>query len=101
MAILILVANVVTVFIISNAYSISVSRFYDSNYMRYYYKKPWTRIGAYQIGVLFGMMYYEWKNRDRDDKEQKFVGVLVFYKVKHSKVVRYLLFFMGIAIFLF
>ena len=101
MAIFILIANIVTAFVISSKYHLSVARFFDPYYVKYFYKKPWIRIGAYQIGILFGMLYYEWKNRNRNDENNRFIGISLFYKVKHSKIVRYLLFIIGVVLFLF
>ena len=63
--------------------------------------KPWIRIGVYQIGILFGMLYYEWKSRDKFGQNNNYCGAFLFRKVKNSKFVRYLLFILGFIIFLF
>lgn len=61
LSVFILLSSMASAFVLTEMYGISISRAGDSNYVNYLYVKPFSRIGAYQVGIIFGMLYFEWK----------------------------------------
>jgi hypothetical protein len=88
----ILLFNIILTFIISFYFNAGVSTLSDGNISsNYLYFKPWTRIGAYIVGILFGMMYWEFKNGGG-------FGFRVYQLAKFSKVMRHTCFIIGLII---
>lgn len=80
-------------------YSLGLSVFTDPNYGQLLYYKPWTRIGAYQVGVLFGLWYYEWMNKEnKDGRYKESMGTLFFETIKEVRLVRYSSYIVGFAL---
>lgn len=61
LAVSFLVANIGVVAIIVFKLDISL-QLTDQNHAKFVYFKPWARFGSYQVGILFGMLYSEYKN---------------------------------------
>lgn len=81
--------TIATSFAISASEKLSVSPISDPNYLQSLYLRPFIRIGAYEVGVLFGMFYFEWMNRQNNQGFHQAFGTMIFNKVYHSKLVRY------------
>ena len=43
------------------------------------YFKPWARINPYLIGLILGLMYFEYKNKDKYPEFQRRFSVKIFY----------------------
>lgn len=54
-----------SVFILSQTFELGSNVLSAANYSDLLYIKPWARCPAYVIGLMFGMMYYEFKNVDK------------------------------------
>lgn len=67
-------------------------------YTAFIYRQPWIRIGAYQIGVIFGLFYYEWKNKSKNLIFENSYGTKLFQKVRYSRPFRYTLLIIGVII---
>eukprot|EP00345_Euplotes_harpa_P000876 CAMPEP_0168327210 /NCGR_PEP_ID=MMETSP0213-20121227/5769_1 /TAXON_ID=151035 /ORGANISM="Euplotes harpa, Strain FSP1.4" /LENGTH=252 /DNA_ID=CAMNT_0008330085 /DNA_START=726 /DNA_END=1484 /DNA_ORIENTATION=+ len=76
----------------------SISFMADLRYWTLIYFRPWCRIAAYEVGVIFGMFYYEWMNRDKSVLFGNSYGCRFFQLVYHSKVVRYPFYIVGFII---
>jgi peptidoglycan/LPS O-acetylase OafA/YrhL len=59
------------------------------------YYKPWTRFGAYYVGVIFGSMYYEYKN---EETYPRTIGTVFYRKAANSKVFGHLIFLGGVGL---
>jgi hypothetical protein len=62
------------------------------------YFKPWVRCGAYFVGVLFGMMYWEYKNQDRHERIRSNLGVKFYNLVKRNAIFRQSVFVTGLVL---
>jgi len=74
--------NLICSLIIAFANKADPNMFVDngaSNLKMYY--KPWTRCGAYFVGVFFGLMFWDYKNH-KDDAWN--IGKSYFTKCKES-----------------
>jgi hypothetical protein len=98
---ILLISCVICSFIITYTNDLSIVRFGNPIYVFNLYTLPWTRIAPYQIGIIFGIMYFEWKIR----KDNIVIGSgwasNIFEKVKYSPLLRYSLIALGIVIQLF
>ena len=92
---LLLIGGMISVVCISAKYKLSISLVADPNYGKYLYYLPWARISPYQVGVLFGMLYYEWMNKDKCLKFTNSSGTLFFQTVHNFMPLRYALYFVG------
>ena len=54
----ILALNIFLVYILWGIYGITVSIFGDNNNLKYLYYKPWSRIGPYQVGIIFALLLW-------------------------------------------
>lgn len=98
LSVFILLSSMASGFVLTDLYDISISRVGDQNYLNYLYVKPFTRIGAYQVGIIFGMFYFEWKNQKESNKFSNTIGSLFFQKVKNSRIFRYMIMIIGLAV---
>mmetsp|Transcript_43559 Transcript_43559/g.51285 ORF Transcript_43559/g.51285 Transcript_43559/m.51285 type:complete len:307 (-) Transcript_43559:33-953(-) len=62
------------------------------------YIRPWTRIAAYEVGVLFGMFYFEWMNKNRRAILANSLGTILFQSVYNFRIVRYTFYIVGLII---
>ena len=93
--------SIFTTYTISAINDINVSIFTDFQYASLLYFKPWVRIGAYQVGIIFGMWYYEWINRSKKIRYKKSIGTLYFETVKNNRVLRYFQYLAGFVVITF
>ncbi|CAI2360775.1 unnamed protein product [Moneuplotes crassus] len=98
LAFLILLGNIISVFSIVMKYNISVSMKNDSNYVEYLYFKPWCRIGTYQVGIIFGMLYFEFITGDKEEGDKSRIGFKIFKSYNISRLVRYVSYVLGLAV---
>ena len=96
----IMFASCLSSFIISAINGSNVSLITDTNYWNTFYVRPWTRIAAYEVGVLFGMWYFEWMNREKSHLFNNSIGTIIYQSVYQSKALRYPLYFIGLFLML-
>lgn len=58
----------ITTFVLTYHYETSPSNLFPDPHYNDYYGKPWTRIGPYLIGIVFAMMYENFKDGVKYDK---------------------------------
>lgn len=96
-----MVAGMTSVFVLTARHHISISKISDVSFVEYIHSDPWTRIAGYQVGVLFGMFYHEWKNRKNCDELSNTFGTNLFQRVKYSKILRYSFIVIGLILQIF
>jgi len=75
--------NIIISFIISMHFEAGISIIADGGInANYLYFKPWTRMGAYFVGVLFGMLYWEFKTPNQTGRRS--IGSSIYESVKDS-----------------
>jgi len=94
-AIYILVANLGIVLGLTIDYKFSISGFNTPEYSTKIYFKPWCRIGAYQVGVLMGMLYYEYVKGNIQDGNKSTLGYRLYKSVEINKLFRYICYLLG------
>lgn len=87
--------SVIACFLISATTHLSLSPISDSNYLQSMFVRPFVKIGSYEVGVLFGMFYFEWVNKNSNGVFEKSFGTKMFDKVYNSKTTRYLFYVIG------
>ena len=93
-----LFGNILCSLIISAINKLSINPIVNPNYFLLLYVRPWTRIGAYQVGVLFGMFYYEWMNKENSHLFANSFGTKLFQAVYNLKVIRYSFYAIGFLV---
>lgn len=68
-----------------------------NNYFRYYYTKPYCRIGPYALGILSGLIVYSCRNFKNNKIVYDSLAIWVGQKFEDTKI-RYILAFFGIAL---
>jgi peptidoglycan/LPS O-acetylase OafA/YrhL len=101
LATLILVVNLIVVISITVKYNIASSVLVDPNYGDKIYFKPWSRAGAYQVGVILGMMYYEFVQGDKPEGNKTTLGYKLYKMVNLSAVIRWACYILGLGMILF
>ena len=97
---IILIAGMISIYFISSSHKVAISLMSSPNYGTYLYILPWTRISAYQVGVIFGMWYYEYKNRDKISQFSNSVGTCAFRYVCDYRLIRYACYATGLMIYI-
>mmetsp|Transcript_4578 Transcript_4578/g.5254 ORF Transcript_4578/g.5254 Transcript_4578/m.5254 type:complete len:140 (-) Transcript_4578:228-647(-) len=94
-------ANIVVSFIVSELGDHPVTIMKDPNNVQIY-RMPWVRSGAYFVGCLFGIMYYEWNQSRTDYNYRSLPGAKFYISVYKNKILRLFLqvFSAGVMIFL-
>jgi len=64
------------------------------------YFKPWARFGSYQVGMIFGYMYYEYVKGNTPEGKKSTIGYKFFKSVQISKGLRWFFYVLGIGIML-
>lgn len=90
-----LIANLVLVMSLTIYHKIAVSILVDPNYGEYIYFKPWSRLGAYQVGVITGMMYYEYIKGDKPEGDKSKIGYKAFKSISISPTLRWVCYVTG------
>ena len=101
-----LLLNIVYCIAITYAQDVNISPILETDanyfiinkYTDYLYVRPWARIGAYMVGLLFGFMYFEFRNRDRYQQLKYSFGARFFSRVDRAHGFRRVLFFLGFAL---
>lgn len=96
---LILVCIIVT-FSISQHFKHPMTMIKDSNVRRIYHQ-PWTRFGAYFVGSLFGMMYFEWTKARNNPAYRNMIGTKFYDIIYNHRIIRLFLYLISSAIMLF
>ena len=87
LAIFLIVASMVNAFIISQVENHPITIIVDPN-VRNIYHRPYTRFGAYYVGSLFGMFYFEWMKAEKNEKYRYLPGARFYNIFKNSKIMR-------------
>lgn len=90
-----LAGNVITTFIISHVGEHSMSVINDTKQITNIYHMPYTRVGAYLIGVLFGIWYYEYKASAKDPNYNNKIGAVFFRQVYLNRGLRWSYYIIG------
>ena len=97
-------SNLGVVLGITITYDVSSSTLTDPQYMSKLYLRPWARYGAYQVGLLFGLLYYEYvqgtKSDDEDDPVKTTVGYSLLNFISSSRIFRYFCYTFGLGLIL-
>lgn len=91
--VVLLVMNIVTTFVLSHVGHHNILFFRDSAATTEIYVRPYTRIGAYLIGVLYGLMYYEFKTEST--QQMNAIGYRVFKNIQNNQTLRLILYVLG------
>ena len=67
-------------------------------YLRELYNYPYTRAGAYFIGVLFGIFYYEWMKSKKNPAFRNTIGAKLYGLVENSTAIAVGCFIIGSVI---
>ena len=59
-----------------------------AEYGREFYNYPYSRFGPYFIGILFGMMYYEWMKSEKDVSYKNTFGARFYNVIKADSWIR-------------
>ncbi|CAI2360759.1 unnamed protein product [Moneuplotes crassus] len=97
------IAGIILPFVFSHirGHSISILKDPAEKYQDEIYGHPYTRFGAYTVGVLFGVLYFEW-NRSRTDPGYRYSAGARFYNLfKKSTVLCIFAFVFSSAVMLF
>ena len=95
LASLLLIGNLALVIGLVVHFDISSSILVDPNYGSKIYFRPWSRLGAYQVGVIFGMFYYEYIKGDKPEGDKSKIGYKLFKSISLSRVIRCVLYITG------
>jgi peptidoglycan/LPS O-acetylase OafA/YrhL len=101
LAILILIANLIIVIALTLQHNLGNSVLSDPTFGDYIYYKPWSRIGAFQIGVIMAMMYYEYVKGNKPEGDRSKIGYKFYNVINLSRVVRYACYTTGLGFILF
>jgi peptidoglycan/LPS O-acetylase OafA/YrhL len=100
-ALFMLFTNIVIVFALTVSKGLGSSVLSDPNLGEYVYFKPWARFGAYQVGVLLGMLYSEYAKGEKVDGDKSLIGFKVYKSVQISAALRWILYTVGVGLILF
>lgn len=100
-AFFILLVHFLVVMSITIHYDISSSILNDSNYGSKLYFRPWARFGAYQVGIVLGLFYYEFKKGDTPEGNKSLLGYRIYKSIQISSVIRWILYVTGLALIIF
>jgi hypothetical protein len=97
---MLMIACIITTIAISAIGKHPISTIKDSK-ARTIYHQPWTRYGAYTVGVLFGMMYYEFMKAKKHQECRAQFGAIFYNKVYNSRVLRWFFYLLSSFIMVF
>jgi len=95
-----IVANMITVFVLAAVHHHPMTMVKDPNKKEIYHS-PYSRFGAYFVGCLFGILYYEWKKSKTNPAYERTPGAIFYGLFENNRIVRYLGQFFGLGIILF
>lgn len=97
---MIMIACIISTFTISAVGKHPITTIKDSK-ARTIYHQPWTRYGAYTVGILFGMMYYEFMRAKKHQECSTWFGARFYNKVFNSRGLRWSFYFISSFIMVF
>mmetsp|Transcript_27983 Transcript_27983/g.24733 ORF Transcript_27983/g.24733 Transcript_27983/m.24733 type:complete len:105 (+) Transcript_27983:544-858(+) len=62
------------------------------------YAKPWSRMGAYFTGAIFGLSYFELRSKDRFVELEDSTFNMFYKKLGQSRMTSFIFFILGISI---
>ena len=95
-----LFGNIVCTFLISIIDHHPMTMFIDP-LSHYIYHVPYTRIGAYLVGVLFGIFYFEFQKSQRDPAYKATIGSMLYTKIQSNRILRWSLYLICSIIMIF
>ena len=98
---ILLIGNIICTWIISHVGKHSMSVINDSEEITNIYHMPYTRVGAYLVGIIFGMMYFEYMQSFKNPVYKVKFGTLFYSKVHSSWIVRWSFYIIGSIIMVF
>ena len=77
------IAGFITIGVLTDKYNLGpdmITDFFFSQgkYSLYLYFKPYARIAPYLLGLIFGLMYFEYKNQNKFVEFQRRASVRIF-----------------------
>uniref|UniRef100_A0A7S3P2S4 Acyltransferase 3 domain-containing protein n=1 Tax=Euplotes crassus TaxID=5936 RepID=A0A7S3P2S4_EUPCR len=97
------VISIILPFIFSHirGHSITILKDPAAEYMTEIYNYPWTRSGAYFVGVLFGILYFEYAKSGSDPFYRISLGARFYNLFKKNTLLCYISFFLSSIVMLF
>jgi len=62
------------------------------------YSKPWSRGGAYLVGVLFGLSYFELSCKDKYPQLKNTISNIFYDRLKVSRISSIIVFLVGVGL---
>jgi len=97
-AYVLLIINMGIVVIITIQKDIGVTILTSPDAGKHLYYKPWARFGSYQVGIIFGYLYYEYTKGNVDEGDKSKLGYKFFKSVQASRPLRWSFYVIGCAI---
>jgi peptidoglycan/LPS O-acetylase OafA/YrhL len=69
-----------------------------TNGMNIMYSKPWSRMGAYFVGALFGFSYFEYEKQDKHPELKDSTSSRIYWKFKTSRIASLISFIVGVGL---
>ncbi len=76
--------SIVICFIVSTSGKYGLFEPSSSGYLNAYLTKPWTRFVPYGFGVTIGLLFFEYKDQNQDQKLMNGFGASIFNRLKNS-----------------
>lgn len=96
---LLIVASMIVNGVLSIKYDVTVdwnSATFDAN--RWMYTKPWSRMGAYFVGAVFGLSYFEFMNKTKYVHFANTLSNKFYSHLKQSRITSLILAIIGIGL---
>lgn len=95
---LLLVVNIGLVIGLTFAEDLGATVFSARNYADVILFKPWSRIGPYLVGILFGFMFFEYKMNEHHSELETTLGSGMFRAIRSTAIVRHFSALLGFGI---
>ena len=97
---LFMVASTLTIGLLTRQFDIGPDPLNDitQQYNDKLYFRPWARITPYLIGLLLGLMYFEFKQQEKYPEFKGRASVKIFYLLSRFQWLRLATFFLGFAL---
>jgi hypothetical protein len=69
-----------------------------SKFFKYYYKKPYNRVGAYAIGLLMGMIVFAYRHYKANDEVYDPLALKIAHFFTKNRIVRWIGGLIGVAL---
>ena len=100
LATILMILNFAIVVFITIHHGIGTSMLISPNGGKFLYFKPWARLGAYQVGIIFGFLYYEYVKGEKPEGNKDRIGYKFFKSVQISSVIRWIYYIVGMIFIL-